>query len=225
MFRKVVRSKEATPPSVELPPTPSFRSTKRDATDSEWLQWIEVQKSATQTWLLSEDLETAITTLDQFLAFACSMDLQRDAIAFRGSLRKEQGDLEKAKSDFSTALAIAEEYGLETSSLEISLAGIFRLEGALLEAEEWSLRALRTAAADPKIAAGGVLLRFLRLRGEKGLSEDERQLVEKVVRQSWHLLRVEGEPALENLQGTAQKLIEAQGRPSSAEHPPSPKAF
>ncbi len=70
-----------------------------------------------------------------------------------------------------------------------------------------------------------MLVHLLKLRGEKGLNEEEGRLAEKVVKQSWHLLGVEGEPDLADLQATAKKLIEAQGRPFSADRPPSPKAF
>lgn len=196
----------------------------RNSTENEWLAWIEEQKVATRAWLQS-DLPGAIETIDRFLATNPPLDLRRQAIGFRGSLHQEQGDLAAAKSDFLAAQALAERADFERCTLEESAGDVSHQLGDIAEAERWYLEALRTAAADPRISGGGVLVHLLKLRGEKGLNEEEGRLAEKVVKQSWHLLGVEGEPDLADLQATAKKLIEAQGRPFSADRPPSPKAF
>ena len=199
--------------------------TKPRASDSEWLQWIEVQKAATRAWIGSGDLSGAIAILDRFLTSDPPLDLRRDAIAFRGSLHQEEKDLRAATLDYLNALAIAEEQGLEHYSLETSLAEVCAQSGDRQGAERWCWAALKTAAADPRESGAGALLRLLGLRGKQGLRPEERPLVEKVVRQSWHLLRVEGQPDLEDLGATARKLIEAQKGPFSAERPPIPRAF
>lgn len=198
--------------------------TKANATDQEWLQWIEVQNVANRAWM-QVGASAAIAELDRFLASDPPHDLRREAISFRGRIHEDRKDLEAAKADFSSALAIAEEHALERYPIEISLAGVCRRSGNLDEAEEWYSTALRTAAADPKTSGAGTLLWLLRLRGERGLTDGERRLARKVVHQAWSLLRVDGEPDLGDLEATCKKLIEAQRGPFSAERPPAPKVY
>lgn len=195
------------------------------STDSEWIEWIELQKSVVKTGFAQGDVPAAIKMLDQYLAGSRPDDLKREALAFRADLFSTEGDLEAAKTDFLSALNLATERDHVRFELEDSVAGISVEQGDSEEADKWFGAALRTAAADPRVAGGGLLLRLLRFRGEDGLTDEEHALFEQVVRQSWHLLRVEGEPDLEDLEGTAKKLIEAQRGPFSADRPPTPKAY
>ncbi|HEX9945032.1 MAG TPA: hypothetical protein VGG03_23735 [Thermoanaerobaculia bacterium] len=197
---------------------------KIESSDTEWLQWIEIQKAVNKKWMRGA-LPSAVAEMDQFLAGDPSLDLRREALAFRAWLQRDIGDLKAAKSDLLAALALAEKSDFVRCELEESIGFICLQEGDVQEAENWYLIALRTAAADPRVAGGNLVWQFLKLRGERGVSEEERRLLEKVVRQSWALLRVGGEPDLRDLASTSQKLIEARKGPFSAERPPSPKAF
>lgn len=198
--------------------------TEATSTGSEWLNWIEVQKRATRLWMQQKATE-AIAELNRFLSTDPPPDLKRDAIAFRGSIYQEQGAWGEAKSDALAALAISEEHQFARYSIELTLAAICERLGDAQGAEDWCLAGLRTAAEDPRESGAGVLQRLLRLRGEKGLSNKERDLVRQVVYQAWHLLRIEGEPDLNQLPATAKKLLRAQRGPFSAERPPRPKKY
>lgn len=194
------------------------------STEEERRRWIEVQKKATEAWI-SGDIDGALELVSQYLAGVQPPDQRRQAIAFRGDLYEENGDLEAAKNDFGLAHDLSEAPDYERYTLEIALGSVAKKMGHLEAAESWYLKALETAAVDFTTSGGTALRCLLELRGGLSLSDDERRLVEKVVRQSWHLLRVEGEPNLEDLEGTARKLIAAQDRPFSAERPPSPRSF
>jgi hypothetical protein len=76
---------------------------------------------------------------------------------------------------------------------------------------------------DPRVAGGAFSLRFLRIRGEQELTEEEQLLVRKVVHQSWNLLRVVGEPDLGDLEAICRELIEVQKGPFSAERSRRPR--
>lgn len=197
---------------------------REEATDPGWLAWIEVQKAATRLWMQG-DSEAAVGVIDRYLEQEPRLDLKRQAIGFRGSIHEEQGDLGAAKNDFSTAHELSEQADFERYTLLLSLGGIAERRGSFEEADSWYWAALQTAADDPKTSGAGGLLRLLRLRAQRGLTEQERRLAEKVMHQAWSLLRVEGEPDLRDLVATAKKLIEAQKRPFSAERPPSPQAY
>jgi tetratricopeptide (TPR) repeat protein len=198
---------------------------KAQANDDEWHNWIEVQKAAVQAWTSGEGVAAALSIFTGFLATGPPLDLQREAYSLRATLQQERGDLQAAKSDLLAALDRATAPDFVRCELEDSLGFVCFKAGELHEAEAWYLTALRTAAQDPRVAGGGLLLRLLRLRGEKGLSEDEQRAVRKVVYQSWHLLRLEGEPDLAELAATARKLVKAQRGPFSAENPPSPRVY
>jgi len=189
-----------------------------------WAEWFELQRSATQVWF-DGSLAQAIEMLDEFVASEPPQAIKRQAIGYRGSLHNEAGDLHLAKADYLAAWELSEEQDFERYTLEESSAAISERLGRSAEAEWWCRKALQTAAADPKTSGSGCLLRLLKLRGRKGLSDEEHHLAKKVVYQAWHLLRVEGQPDLTDLEATCRKLIEAQRGPFSAERPPTPKAY
>jgi len=177
--------------------------------EAEWKAWIEVQKAAVRAGLMGDEPSAALALLDQFLETDPAGDIQREAIAFRGTFHQEQGDFASAKADFISALELAEE-GYVRFELQETLAEVSKKLGDTDGTDHWYATALRTGAADPRVPGGGFLLRFLNFRGRQGLSDEERQLAQQMVSHGWHLLQVDGEPDLENLEGTARRLIEAQ---------------
>jgi tetratricopeptide (TPR) repeat protein len=195
---------------------------KASATDSEWVEWVELQKLVLKTGLEQRDVSAAIEMLNHYLAERLPEDLRREALAFRATLFEEEGQLGSAKSDFLSALELAPQPDYVRFELEDSLAHISEKQGSYQEANKWFGAALDTAARDPRVAGGAFILRMLRFRSNQGFTDEEHRLIRQVIQQSWHLLRVEGDPDLEDLEGTARKLIEAQSIPFSADRPPAP---
>jgi len=191
------------------------------STDDEWTEWVEVQKAA----LREGELSAGIGVVDAYLQAEPPLDLRRQALGFRGSLRQEQGALNSAKDDFLAARKLAEKPDFERYTLEQSAAAVSQELGQIEEAERWYLEAMKTAVDDPTTSGASALRRLLERRGDRGLSEEEGALAERVVHQAWHLLRLEGEPDLDDLEGTARKLIEAQRSSFSADRPPAPKTY
>ena len=179
--------------------------------DQAWLEWIEVQKRAVEA-LMRGDLAAANGLVDDYLSKATFADLRSDVLAFRASLYEQQGNPEKALEDFFAALELVD-VGYQKYTLELCVGCLYEdFFGNLDEAIHWYLSALHTAIEDGSTAAGTVLLRFLKLRGEQDLSAAERRLAEENARHSWQLLKMEGEPDLQLLEQTALLLVEAQGR-------------
>lgn len=202
--------------------------TQDTSIDDEWLRWIEIQKLATKEWFQEDNVAGAIEILDRYLASGAGDgcgDLNREAIAFRGTLKEDCGDLAAAKKDFMAALVLAPEPDHVRFELEDSIAGLSVKLGDLEDADRWFSAALQSAAEDPRVAGGGFLIRFIRFRGQKGLTREELGLTKKIIHQSWSLLRVEGEPDLNDLMATCARLVEARKGPFSAERPPAPKAY
>jgi tetratricopeptide (TPR) repeat protein len=184
----------------------------KNSTEEEWLRWIEIQKSATHVWL-NGSLSRAVEIVNLFIASNPPLDLKRQAIGFRGSLYEEQGDLAAAKSDFLTARNLADSRDFERCSLEEAAAFVSYELGETAEAERWYLEALRTAAADPRASGGSVLSHLLEIRGEVGLTAEERLLAEEVVKEGWRFHELSGSPELHDLRAAAQALVRAQSTP------------
>jgi len=187
----------------------------------EWAKWIEVQKAAIREVEVSESIQR----VEEYLRSEPPVDLRRQALGFRGSLRQEEGELEGAMADFLAARALTEKPDFERYTLEQSAATISQQLGQTEEAERWNVAALETAAADPTTSGAAALRALLTLRAQAGLEPDEEELARRVVRQAWHLLRVEGEPDLSDLHTASEKLLAAQSRAFSVERPPEPKSF
>ena len=196
---------------------------EQESNEAEWLAWIEVQKSAVTT-CIEGDLTGAIKIVDEYLLSSPAPDLARQAIGYRGSLRETQGDLIGAEQDFRKAIEMSEHPDYERFTLEDSVAGLYERRGDLETAAWWYVRALETAAKDPTTSGATALRRLLRLRAPGALNQIEQSLAERVVRQAWHLFRLEGAPDFSNLAATLETIIKAHGRPFSADAPPSPKA-
>lgn len=186
-----------------------------NGSDPEWAAWLEVQRAATLFWMQGE-ASAAVAAIDHYLEEKPRVDLSRQAIGFRGSIHEDQGDLEAAKNDFVAANGLSENDDFERYTLLVSLGEIAERRGVPAEADSWYVAALRTAASDPKTSGASALLRLVRLRGREGLTDQERFIAEKVMRQGWSLLRVAGEPDMGDLVATATRLLEAQKRPLSA---------
>ncbi len=179
--------------------------------DREWMEWIEVQKTAARA-LVEDDLEEAISIVSRFLAADPPLDLERQAIGFRGSLHQERGDFESARTDFVAARALSEGPDFERCTLEESAGVASQQLGDRLEAERWFLEALKTATSDPKAGGGGVVLNLLNAKGDGNLTAEERALCENVIRGSWQILSLEGKPEVKDLAAGARKLLQAQSQ-------------
>jgi tetratricopeptide (TPR) repeat protein len=186
------------------------------STEEGWATWFLIQEKAVQL-SYSGDFEAAISQLDTFSREDLASDIKRQVIGFRGDLRREQGDLHGARSDFLAALDLSAKPDFERFTLESALGVISKQLGDKPEAERWFLGALHTAAEDPTISGISALRSLSQTRGTFFLSTEERKLVERVVVQAWRILRLPGEPDLKDIFASAWVLYQAQARPK----PPS----
>lgn len=179
--------------------------------DEAWLGWIETQKSAAKIWIEVGRPTEAIAIVQAFLdKRTSSADLEREALAFRAALFEDLGDTSKAEEDFLSAHQIAHLHGLEKYSIEISLAALFKRNGAAYKAEEWYLKALETASADRGVSGAGALYQLVKLRNNPSFEGREKLLAETVIKQAWNLLELQGEPDLNQLGTSILRLLEAE---------------
>ena len=180
--------------------------------DKAWLSWIEAQKSVTEIWI-EQGPKEAIAALQSFLDRGPSVELHREALAYRASLFADLGDSRKAEEDFLAAHDLARLHKLEKYSIEISLAALFKRNNAIDKAEEWYLKALETASKDREVSGAGTLYQLIKLRGNPNFEGRERLLAETVIKKSWKLLELQGEPDLNQLGTSIQRLLEAEQSP------------
>lgn len=182
----------------------------RETDDKEGLAWIERQKEVVRH-MLKSDLESAVRVLDDYLSKEISMSLRSDALAFRGSVKEDQGTLVAAKEDYLASHSLADPADYHRYVVEICLGSLSRQLGELEEAACWYVRALRTATQDPTTSGSLAIQPLLDLKGS--LTVEETILAEEALGLAWELFHLPGSPDFGDLLSTLRVLKEAEGRP------------
>lgn len=177
-----------------------------------WEEWTSVQLKSLQ---LSENKQysEAVNLIEQFLAGQISPELRSEAIAFRALMREEDGDLDAAKEDLLAAHSLSLPGSYPKYCIELTLARLYESSGEKERSAEWHVKALETVVDDPMTSGATAILGLLRLKPFGSLNERELILCERVARQAWQLFSLPGEPNIEDLVSTANKLMEAATRP------------
>ncbi|MEP7012084.1 MAG: hypothetical protein ABJC13_17300, partial [Acidobacteriota bacterium] len=147
------------------------------------------------------------------LGQALPLDLERQAIGFRGDLRREQNELQGAREDFLLARSLSEEINFERFTLDLAIGVVSEQLGDTVEAERWFLSALKSAAEVPTTCGVSALEHLTLIRNSFDLRLEERTLAERVVAQGWQVLRLPGDPDLSDLWTAARQVLQAQGKP------------
>ncbi len=192
----------------EVPPAMKSQT----STDPECLRWTEVQTRVIELSRTS-GFEAAIGEVNAFLGQSPPLDLERQAIGFRGDLRSEQNDLQGAREDYLIARSLSEEVDFERFTLDLAIGVVSEQLGDTVDAERWFIAALESAAEDPTTCGISALKHLSRLRNSFELSPEERRLAERVVAQGWRVLRLPGSPDLSDLWASARRVSQAQGKP------------
>ena len=139
-------------------------------------------------------------------------EVRGDALAFRGRLLEEQGQLDDALRDHHAAYALMRQATYSRYVTELGLGGLYEKTGQPASARTWYLAALTTSLQADDVSCGAALRGCLRARGAGPLTQEERALCEGAARRSWNFLAIPGSPDLANLPGVADTLLRAQGR-------------
>jgi tetratricopeptide (TPR) repeat protein len=178
---------------------------------------IEAFKSAKRG-----DYSCSISILDEILANEIYPDLRRDAFGYRALFFEDIGRFDEAKADLlsSCSLIPPDPIGAATFARSVTEQGIGRIcekQSKIQEAKEWYMKALMTIKKGDACDGGSALKSLLTLVGEGNLSDEARALCNAVAIKSWKLLRIPGEPDLNNLAEATQRIIEAMGKPRPKE--------
>jgi len=174
--------------------------------DTTWLEWIEIQKQALKAQR-EGDLEQASKMVRSFLQRPDIEELRCEALDLLAQFKEERGEFEEAKNLLAQAVAHAPEGSYKRYAFQLALAGAHEAMSDIEGAMKHYRQALETASQDDTTSAGAALQNFVRLRGEDRLSADDRELIGRCIRQAWRLLKLEGEPELEDLTRAAKSMI------------------
>lgn len=174
--------------------------------------WIEVQRKLSDL-LQKRDLTAALSEVEAFLLSTKNRESRSDALGFKGLLKKELGALEEAKAAYLEAHATSQPSSFMRYVHELCLGEVCEAQHAVDEALSWYKSALRTCRSGGGISGGGALQSYLRHRRDEDLTAEEHALCVAVVKQSWELLRLGGEPDLQDLAKTVSALVKAQSTP------------
>ncbi|NJL28927.1 MAG: hypothetical protein HC897_14080 [Thermoanaerobaculia bacterium] len=175
------------------------------AEDDQWAGWFEVQRKAVNH-SINGSLRAAIEEVNGYLRMTSIRDIRRRAVGFRGDLWEESGDLAAAKIDFMAAHELSEDADYERYTLELALGCLNKKQKANSEAISWYLKALETANANPGISGVEALAEYVKLLDQEKPVQTERDLMWRVARKAWTLLKLEGAPNLDDLAATLKIL-------------------
>lgn len=176
-----------------------------EISDSEWLEWVEIQKEAIRV-SVERGHGAALEVLGAFPSGSRSLAIERQALCLRADLLARAGDPRAALRAFMGAHERTRGKDFERYTIELSLGRTSSEIGEFAEAEVWYVRALETAAADPRTCGISALKALTTLRGSFALSDEERPTVERVIAQSWALHRLPGKPDLFDLSESARAI-------------------
>ena len=81
------------------------------------------------------------------------------------------------------------------------------------EALSWYRSALHTCLDGEGISGGTALKQFLALSGQQGITSRDKELCARVVRRSWEVLALPGEPELTNVAAAIEAIRDGEARP------------
>ena len=161
---------------------------------------------------MEKKYEEAIILLNNLIPTIKDLGLKSEAISFRSMIYEEIGDYESAKNDILNALSLIKKENYPKYALEIGMGIIYEKENNKKEALKWYHKSL-TTGIKANISGSWGLNVFLKTRGEDNLSNEERSLCEDVIRKSWEILNLPGEPDLTDLAENAGILLKAESTP------------
>jgi tetratricopeptide (TPR) repeat protein len=161
--------------------------------------WEKAQGRITKAWSRG-DYEAALSELDALLQEP-AFRTRDQALLYSGLIKEDRGDLAGAMKDWEEALNHTEGASYSRYVSQRHLGAAYEKVGPREEAMRWYREALRTCAENGEFAGGVALQSYLELnRGM--ISRDDLVVVEAVVRQSWEVLDLPGEPDLGDLATT-----------------------
>jgi len=151
----------------------------------------------------------AIEAVDDFLRNEMSGEVRGSALGMRAELKQESGNLEGALEDLLAALPLTED-AFSRHVHEFCIAEVYRKRHDNSQVERWYRKSLETCAESGKFSGGAVLHKYLELQPQDRLPSQDLALCSTVALRSWKLLKLPGSPDLDDLSGTALKLIETE---------------
>ena len=174
------------------------------------MDWLTTEENVVTLWREGR-YPDAIQVLDRFLSARPAEDEISLALAYRGESHDRLGQLESARADLMRAKSLTSFGTYSSYALSLKLGGLCEAMEALADARQHYVEALQVILSALDLSGGTALACLLRLSGSRPLSDQETQLVEAVVRKSWAVLAIPGEPEVTDLVKAAAILQEHQG--------------
>jgi hypothetical protein len=180
-------------------------------TDPAQEAWFHVMRRLALL-MIERNFAAALSEVQTFLGGEVGHEWRAEALAFRGDIKEEMGDLRGAKLDFSAARSLVGP-GYAKYVHEISLAGICRKQQLIDEAISWYRAAMHTAIEVDKISSGSALSGLLKLQSQAELTTEDREICVRAAKQSWRVLGLPGSPDISGLEKVASLICKAETKP------------
>lgn len=150
------------------------------------------------------DFERALNRLEKILEHG-SDEMKAQALFFRGMIRETSSELPPAREDWLEALALARQGSFLRFNLETHLGNADERSQSFPEALTWYRTALKTCADGEEFSGNQALSAMLRVMKGSFATEDS-EIVARVLKKSWRVLEVPGEPNLRDLEAATIQL-------------------
>ena len=170
-------------------------------------EWHQAERDIVRAWTTG-DRPQALTLIDRVLARGSDV-LRGRALLYRGSIREEEANWAAARRDFMESVGLLPAGSYVRYTAELSVAIACKRLGEESQAVDWYRAALMSCAAGEERFSGAAAAKGL-MALEPVPRPVDQDLIRAVIISSWQLLRLPGEPDLEDLVGAIETLMKRQ---------------
>ena len=162
-------------------------------TDRPNSEWDDVLLGAARE-MKAGRAEEARLALSHFIETTRDGLARREALAMRGTISTQLGDLDRAEQDLSLALETTPAGTYSRYVIELGLAQVSERRSDATRAARWYRAAIGTLLGGERFSGSVALEGLIRTVGLTGLDSKDEELLRLGCRHSWTVMRLEGDP-------------------------------
>jgi hypothetical protein len=151
--------------------------------------------------------EKALAAIEPLLVDETFADVRGTVLNYRAIVLLRFERFDEARADLLAAHGLSQPGTYHRFALELGLIEDAERRGDRIDELAWCRRAVETAANDPRSSGVGVVQRLLGLVAS--LSPEDREQCERIIRISWTLFELDGEPDCSDLAVVLPRLLAA----------------
>jgi tetratricopeptide (TPR) repeat protein len=182
-------------------------------TDDVLRPWNDILRQVVRR-MQERDLSGAVAVIDRCLESQPISPIKARALAFRGDIKLQLGEIADAKTDYEAAFSIEPSDRYHRYTVAVALGSLSEQQGSHEDAAAWYMRALAEAEVDES-EMGGLAIQKLAVLRKGNLNATEKEACARVAAKAWKAAGLPGSPNIEDLLASAEAIIAAGTTPPS----------